>query len=172
MKKLAAQRLAQLGGFQAGGNDPVATQGQRPPRARQHQRLDVTGETEIAQIVLVQACQYCDRQNFGVLLDFHHGSEDVIVPMRGDEGDAETFDLGHRLFDRFRHVEKFNVSEDLLIPLAQPLDEIKEIAGHEKLQSHFVERDRVAQFRGRASSASSPLATSSATISRSEVNGH
>ena len=29
-EKLAAQRLAQLGGFQAGGNDAVATQGERP----------------------------------------------------------------------------------------------------------------------------------------------
>jgi hypothetical protein len=34
---------------------PVATQSQRAPGAGQHQRLNVAGKTEIAQVILVQA---------------------------------------------------------------------------------------------------------------------
>ena len=89
--------------------------------------------------ILVQASQNRHCQDFGVPLDFHHCFEDVIVPMRGDKSDAKSFDLGGRLFDRFGHVEKLDVGKDLFFALPEPMDEIEEIAGHEKLQSHFVE---------------------------------
>ena len=145
-EKLAAQCCAQLGGFQAGGDDAVATQVQRPSGAGQDERLEVAGKTEIEKIIFVQAGQHRDGQKFGLSLDFHHRSEDVIVPMRREEGDTEAFDLGGGLLDRFGHVEKLDVGEDLFFALPQPVNEIEEIAGHEKLQTHFVKGDGTAQF--------------------------
>src|SRR5207249_11124276 len=71
--------------------------------------------------------------------------EDVVVAVDGDERSAAPSELPHGGSDGLRHVEQFEVDEDLLAAFLEPLDQFEVASGHEQFEADLVEDDAVLQ---------------------------
>src|SRR5262249_8627464 len=140
-----AELALQRGRLHAGGDHPVAARFERAARARQHQRLDVTTESQVVEVALVEAGQHGHREDLHIALGLARGDEHRLVAVHRGERDSSVAQPAYRGRDRLGNVEELQVGKDLVAPLRQPVDELERSPGHEQLQPDLVETDAVAQ---------------------------
>jgi hypothetical protein len=140
-----AQVLLQGPGLQPRGDHAVAAELQRPPSPGEHQVVDVHLEAQVVEVAPVEAGQHGDGEDLQVPLLAAGGFEDAVVAVDRGEGDRAPAELAHGGGHGLRDVEQFQVQEDLLLALEQPVHHLESLAREEELEPHLVEEDRLAQ---------------------------
>ncbi len=160
--------LAQHRRLEARRHHAVAAGLERAPRARQHQLLDVAGETEVVEVAAVEAGEHGHRQHLDVALGGGRRLHDPLVAVHGGERHAAIAQLPHRGRHGRRHVEELEVDEHLLAAPDHPVEQLEVAAGHEQLEAELVELTESPSVSARRRAASGS-ATSMAKIRRSRA---